>query len=249
MAYRRRRYRRKTWRSRRRPARRFGRRTLRRRRSGFRRRSYRRGGSMSKKHAIFTFKAENEIDFTPSSITPTSGSIAFDLNDSSDALFLSGMYNRFRIKSITIKISPKHPPGTVIEPMIAIQDNINAACDRQEYPVIWIRRDYEDSIAPAGTEDAFRNCKGTFRINYNQTKTFKLRPAILTMAYEGAVTTAYSPAWNKWIWSSDPDTQHFGLKWYMPAINAYFDRVYYFNGGWRGELWYTVEFAQWERGT
>lgn len=247
-SFRRRRFRRRTWRGRRRQGRRYGRRYAR------KRYSYRRRGRTARKYgskslATYTFRSDLQVDLQPQNLTQEAGGITFGIYQSGDAQFLAGMYNRYRILKVTCKVKPKTPKYTSLDPLIAVADTPSNNIDRQDVPEIFLRRDYEDNNAPSGTLLAFRNAKGTFRVGFGNTKTFSIRPATQQFMYEGVLGTAYSPSWRRWISTDDPSCEYLGLKYVMPSINAYFDKAFFYNGGWTLEWWIKVQYRDWRRGT
>lgn len=177
--------------------------------------------------------------------------MSFILNYSTDALFIAGLYNRYRIKKITCRVSPDVPKGVTLDPMIAQQDNPLNLVDKDYLggPTCYMRRDYEDANGPTGTLDAFRNSKGCFKIPWKGTRKFTIKPAVLSFAYEGVVATGYMPVWRRWISTDDLGVEHYGLKWWIEPVNEYFNKVFQYNGGWHMDIWLTVEYKDWRRGT
>lgn len=80
----------------------------------------------------------------------------------------------------------------------------------------WIDRDDVDVPTISEAAQIERNHKTMM----NHPVKIVMRPNVLTMAYEGAVATAYSPAY-RWLDCNDAATPHYGIKYIMDGSGQY----------------------------
>lgn len=79
--------------------------------------------------------------------------------------------------------------------------------------------DHDDDNTPANADELrqYANCK-IVNIGYDWSRVTV--PAVLRQMYETSVATAYTPSFHQWISTTDPNTEHFGIKVCLHANDA-----------------------------
>lgn len=145
------------------------------------------------------------ITVTGNDTVPSSdGSALFSLSNVNGSGELVSLFDNFRILKVMYRwVIVRNP------------DQVTTSTNKGIYPRIVWTHDFNDSTPITRTLIYQRaNLKEAFMgDNYQKTKWYSLRPAILTTMYESGVANAYQPTWRKWIDTADNATPHYGIKY------------------------------------
>lgn len=182
-------------------ARRYSKTVPRRRRRVARKRIYRRK-RITRLSKIHSFTRTCEIaTLSGSNIADTFGGLTFSLGMLPNSTEFTNLFDQFRICAVKLEIVPRYTSS-----------DMNPQATAPLLPNIHTVIDYNDISTPGNLDTLFQyqNYKRT-RGNTIHKRYFK--PAVLAAAYEGAVTTAYTSTWNRWLDTLDSGTLHYGLKY------------------------------------
>lgn len=82
------------------------------------------------------------------------------------------------------------------------------------YPRMWWVADYDDSIAPVSLDDIRQHGKVKNAVLLpNRPLVINIKPAVLSLLYQSALTNQYCPKWRTWVDCAQLSTAHYGLKY------------------------------------
>lgn len=134
----------------------------------------------------------------------TDGATLFSLSNVNGSGELVSLFDNFRILKVMYRWVVTRNP-----------DQATATANKGVYPRIVWTHDFNDST-PISRALIYQraNLKEAFLgDNYQRTKWYSIKPAVLTQMYESGATTAYQPSWLKWLDTSDNATPHYGIKY------------------------------------
>lgn len=131
---------------------------------------------------------------------PWLGQVTYNLAQLPAATEFTNLYDQFMLTHVKMYVHLRRDPGA----------QTGAA---STYPKLYVLRDYTDNTTPASLDELRQSAKCQVKVlTPNKQLTFNLKPAVQVMAYRSTTTTAYMPAWRKWIDTAYSDTPHYGLK-------------------------------------
>lgn len=143
---------------------------------------------------------------------------AFQLNGISNVVNsadFTGLYDQYRINYLELKFYMK------IDPSVQTGTGGNI-------PRLYFYRDYDDSLAPGTLDDMRENTKTkVYVLDPYKPVTIKIKPNVLAAMYQSAVSTQYSPVFNKWLDAGSPSTPHYVGKFAIDDLRTtnYFVQV------------------------
>lgn len=155
---------------------------------------------------------------------PTLGGIKFSLVDCLNYTNFTAMFDQYRINTVVVKFTP-HMTEIVNKPF----DDTTTPGAGATIPNFCVAVDRDDATAPTTYNEVKQRNKSRV-VPATKSLTFKLRPSRLIATYNtGIGQDAYTVDTTKrWINSSSPNLNHFGLKYALedssPA-NAYVYQV------------------------
>lgn len=120
----------------------------------------------------------------------------------------SSLFDRYMITGVKVMFQLL----TVPEDNYAI-GSTSVANASNWYPKLWYCPDYDNDTAETVAMLKERIPTKCVILKPNKMVSVMVRPAILSQTYRTALTTGYSPAWNKWIDAANVDVPHYGLKY------------------------------------
>lgn len=146
-------------------------------------------------------------------VSDTFVTIAFKLSDLPDFADFTSLYDQYRINKVVLNFRRTNDYSNQAALAAGIRSSML-------YTII----DHDDIGVPTLAEmRQYANCKewSTDRDHSRATV-----PAVLVQNYETSIATAYTPKFKQWVSTTDPGTQHFGMKVCLhmndntPATNA-----------------------------
>lgn len=137
----------------------------------------------------------------------------FQFNQMINSSEFSVLFDMYKITRVTMEFHLHTNPFIEIGTNPVNANSVGYA--PTTFPTLYIRNDHDDAAAP--TLDAMKECSSTKRFVLAPNKFIKwsCKPAILGQLYRTAVTTGYSPQWNKWIDMGNLDVPHYGTKLFI----------------------------------
>lgn len=138
--------------------------------------------------------------------SPAAAGMTFKLSDLPNYSEYTALYDQFRIDKVIV----------TFEPVYTDWSGSKSTADTQNFylPSIYTCLDYDDANSPLAVDDILQYSTekhGRFIGIHKRI----LTPSILVQNYETDVSTAYTPAFRRWVSSTDPTTRHFGLKYWI----------------------------------
>lgn len=165
----------------------------------------------SRVQKIQTFKRSVYIPNWINTLTVSDTAFQFNpqLSDVPDHSEFTKLYDQYSIRGVSFKLVPRWnvtqslPTGTI--PYLPPSQVMSCY-------------DY-DGQAPTTIQailqyPSLRMTRGT------STHTRYLKPAVLNMAYQSTVATAYAPKWNQFIDTTNDTVPHYGIAGMIPAIGV-----------------------------
>lgn len=129
------------------------------------------------------------------------GAWTFNLGNLPNNAEYTALFDRYMITYIKLYVYLRIDPGA-------------SAANTAHFPMMYIIRDYDDSSAPVSISNIFEHARVQRRmLQPNRPVVIKLKPATLGLTYNTAVSSTFSPQWNKWIDMANTTVPHYGLKW------------------------------------
>jgi hypothetical protein len=129
------------------------------------------------------------------------GAKAIQLDDLSNYLEYSALFDQYMITGVKIDFIPKH--------------NVSEMGSTRAVPVLHFWRDHDDATAPSTTLNTALENQSVKTRMLNRPQSFFLKPSILVEAYRGVASTSYSPKWKQWIDMAHADVPHYGYKYFI----------------------------------
>lgn len=131
---------------------------------------------------------------------PWLGSYTVALSDVVNSSDFTNLYDQYRLDKLIIKFYLKFDPSS----QSATTSNI---------PRLYWYRDLDDLTSPASLNEIRENgkCK-TVPLTLYKPVTIVMKPNVLRVIYQSAVSSQYTPSFNQWLDMSTPTNQHYGLK-------------------------------------
>lgn len=132
---------------------------------------------------------------------PYLNSSTFQLSDLPNATEFTSLFDQFKLTHVKMYVHLRKDPGA--------QSAANAI-----YPRMYVVRDFTDATTPATIDELrqYSTCQCKV-LEPNKRVSFNIKPALLQAAYRSAVSTAYSPVWNRWVDVAYADAPHYGIKY------------------------------------
>lgn len=146
-----------------------------------------------------------QFQFTGSDAVPsTENTVTFAMNQVNGSSELVSLFDNYRILKVMYRWVITRQP-----------DQVTTAANKGVYPRIVWTHDFNDSTPITRALIYQRaNLKEAFMgDNYQKTRWYSIKPAVLTQMYESGVATAYQPTWRKWLDTSDNATPHYAIKY------------------------------------
>lgn len=146
------------------------------------------------------------LELTGNATLPSGdGTTTFSLSDVAGSGELVALFDNFRVLKVLYRF-------------VLLRDVVAGPAGTGQkgiYPRITWKHDFNDSTSINRTQmyQCANMKEAFFTDNYQKTRWFSLRPAMLTQAYESGVATAYAPKWRQWLDTSDQATPHYGIKY------------------------------------
>lgn len=140
-------------------------------------------------------------NITTSTVSDKLGGETFKLTDLPSYTEFTNLFDKFRICAVKYEIVPNWTSS-----------DINPIGTYQSVPNIFTVLDYNDITTPGSLSELlqYKNLK---RTRGHLIHKRYIKPAVLAANYEGAVTTAYTSVWKRWLDTTDSGTLHYGLKY------------------------------------
>jgi len=185
------------------PYRKNYRRTNRRKRSYRRRRPTRVRRPLRTNPKIHGFtRTMNVATISVDGTTGYMGAETFQLSSLPNYTEFTNLYDQYQICAVKVEYMPKFGSAVPIETGTSGQVFIGS---------FHTAIDFDDDTTPASANELMQY--GSYRRTRQSSKHIRyLKPAWLAQTYETALTTGYSPQWNKWLSTNDPTISHYGLK-------------------------------------
>uniref|UniRef100_UPI004047F021 hypothetical protein n=1 Tax=Orrella sp. TaxID=1921583 RepID=UPI004047F021 len=168
-------------------------------------------------------RKEGVITIANTTSGPVLGAIRFSLADCLNHTNFTNMFDQYRINTVVVKFIP-HMTEMVNKPY----DDTTTPTSGGTIPNLCVAVDRDDATVPASYNELKARSKSRI-VPATKPLTFKLRPSRLIATYDAGAANAYTVDVSKrWINSSSPNLNHFGLKYALedssPA-NAYIYEV------------------------
>lgn len=129
----------------------------------------------------------------------------FKLSNVLQSSDLTGLYDRYKINGIKVKIIPL--------------SNMASTNGQGLIPTMVYHTDYDDAVTPTQDSDV-RVKSGAKEVRLDRTRTIYIKPKIADAILGASAGTAYSvPKAAPYINMSYPDVPHYGLKMYFRDVN------------------------------
>lgn len=137
-------------------------------------------------------------------VPSTDGSALFQLNHVNGFNELVNLFDNYRMLKVMYRWVITRDPNSV-----------TTTANKGLYPRIVWTHDFNDGAAITRSQIYQRaNLKEAFMgDNYQKTRWYTIKPAVLAQMYESGVATAYSPQWRKWLDTADNATPHYAVKY------------------------------------
>lgn len=178
------------------------------RRRTVRRRKFRRFRA-PRNNRIHNFTRCAELtNLTTSTVADLMGGMTFKLSNCPNSTEFTNLFDKFRICAIKLEIVPNFTGS-----------DLNPIGTKFSIPNISTVVDYNDVTTPGALTDLlqYNNYKRTRGQSIHK-RYFK--PAVLASNYEGAVTSAYTSVWKRWLDTADVDTLHYGIKYHFDQTST-----------------------------
>ena len=143
------------------------------------------------------------IDTTAIGVHVDAHSVA--LSDIPNYTEFTALFEQYMINAVEFSFVP-------FATAVSLSDQ-NVVAPYSSIPVIMRYTDYDDDNVPPTNEDDFMENGKVRRSLWKNIVKVSFRPKVLTMAYQTALTSGYSPSNKKiWIDTNDYTVPHFGLK-------------------------------------
>jgi len=146
------------------------------------------------------------------------GAYTFSLSKLPNYTEFTALFDRYRINGVLIEFMPA---------VDSFSTQPGVSMTAFALPQVRTIIDHTEDGAPANFNEMYqyKNCKMT---QGNRIHKRFLKPAVLTSAFETAVSTAYIPKWKQWITTDDPTTPHYCIKYGINALpSAAMGTLYY----------------------
>lgn len=189
---------------------------LRRFRYGRRKLAYPRINSLTKYNQHHYLRWETTDRTLP--LTNVSGINAISMNFYLDlvqnASELTSLYDQYKIKWVKVLMewSPLVP--------IPYESNNTWSGSGAANPILYYKRDYDDSNIATESEFKQSNQTRAMRLHPNRTQSIFLRPACNAVLFEGVSGSGYTPKWRQRIDCADSGVPHYGLKMLFKSPNT-----------------------------
>lgn len=139
------------------------------------------------------------------------GALEFKLSDVVNAGEFTALYDRFKITRVQLRLHLiTNPDATLVQGSDVTSVAWNA---NNIFPRIWYSNDYDDSSGEAIEVFKQRAKSKNIILKPNKDYKFWIKPATLVQMYDSMVSTAYEPAWNKWVDMAQPNTKYYGWRY------------------------------------
>lgn len=145
---------------------------------------------------LYYFKRKHIGD--ANSISANQWTYGFSLDSIPNYTELTSMFDQYMIYGVKISwrlvLSPEAQAANI-----------------STYPNLYVRKDYDNSVAENAAAIMQDNKCKRFILLPNRLRSIYVRPSTLNLMSDGAATIT-SPQWNKWIDASYPAVSHYGVK-------------------------------------
>lgn len=134
------------------------------------------------------------------------GTTTFSLNQLNGYGELQALFDTYRITKIQYRWVVVRDPS-----------NVTTAANQGLFPRICWVHDFNDNASisraqmyqHAGMREVYLSS------DYQRTRWYTLKPAAQLRMYESTTSDAFTPKWRQWIDTSEPNTPHYGLKYFI----------------------------------
>lgn len=127
---------------------------------------------------------------------------AFKLSDLPNYQEFTALYDQYMITKVVLKFVHVRDQALITNTAPA-----GGTSGGRVFTII----DHDDASVPA-TANEFRQYATCKVSNVGRDITRVTVPAVLRQMWENSIATSYTPAFHQWISTTDPDTEHFGIK-------------------------------------
>lgn len=173
-------------------------------------------GIMSGTHS-FTRYADTRLISMLGGTTGVGGAYSFKLNDVTSYAEFTSLFDQYKITKIDVMFK-LHTNSYLWTATNGANTNNGAAT---AFPTLYLCNDHDDSTTTVTLAELKERQKTKrFVLRPNSILKWTVRPAILNQLYRTAVSTGYSPAFNKYIDCSNVDVPHYGMKFFLDYDGA-----------------------------
>lgn len=137
---------------------------------------------------------------TTTAVTDSFAALKFNLSQVPQFTEFTQLYDQYCIKGVKFELIPQFDSANVA--LTTSQNVIN-----QNYSCI----DYDDVSVPSGL-DTLLQYQNVQRCPSTRIMKRYIKPKVATQVYSTALTTNYSSKSNVWLDCTQPDTEHYGVK-------------------------------------
>lgn len=139
---------------------------------------------------------------------PRTGAIGFTIGSLPDITDFTTLYDQYRINKIKVEFVPG---------LSGIDGNPMSTSNLFGLPHLHTVVDYDDANAPS-TASQLMQYPGYRRTRGDRTHKRYFTPAIATEVFRSSLSTSYSPKWKAWCDFASTDVPHYGIKYVADAF-------------------------------
>lgn len=138
---------------------------------------------------------------------PLAQATGFAMNALPGVTDFTTLYDQYKVTHIQLRFHLRIEPGAQV------------AADAS-YPRLFYITDHDDLTPPSSIDDIRQNSRCKVRVlQPNKEIIVNFKPSILTVMYQSALASGYTPAYNKWVGMSNTVLPYYGLKWCVDIFN------------------------------
>jgi len=150
------------------------------------------------------------VDINIKNVTEYDIGAVFKLNDLILPTEFTSLYDRYKITRVQFRIQLIQNPSATWQ--VGAPTSNTPANTVNTYPKIWYCPDYDDSSSESIDQLRQRARVKCKILAPNKFVIINVKPAILVQDYVSAISTGYSPAWNKWVDAGNGNVPYYGIK-------------------------------------
>jgi len=138
---------------------------------------------------------------------PLSQATGFSLSTLAGVTDFTTLYNQYKVTHIQLRFHLRIDPSAQV------------AADAS-YPRLFYVPDHDDLTPASSIDDLRQSNKCKVRVlTPNREVIVNFKPSILQVLYQSAITSGYTPAYDKWISMLNTTLPFYGLKWAVDVFN------------------------------